>query len=116
MLITHLKKFKLPIYLAVLKRLSSRSQGILSFPFSSYTLSLDIPYSDILIQQLTHMDEMIIEHQGRVYLAKDARMQAEHFKAMYPTLSEWQNIKSKIDPNHLFQSELSQRLEITHDI
>jgi len=112
-LITEFQTLKLPVYLAVLKRLSSLSQGMLSFPLCGYTLSLDIPFSERLLPELTRMDEYIIKHQGRVYLAKDACLKAEHFKAMYPSIAAWQTIKSHADPQQHFQSAQSQRLEIT---
>jgi decaprenylphospho-beta-D-ribofuranose 2-oxidase len=50
---------------------------------------------------------------GRVYLAKDARMQAETFHAMYPRLAEWQKIKSQVDPENRFDSDLARRLRIS---
>ena len=112
-LLQQLQQYKLPVYLAVLKRLSAQSQGLLSFPSTGYTLSLDIPYSKSLINQLQRMDEYILKHGGRIYLAKDAHMQPQHFAAMYPSLTKFQSIKSQFDPNGLMQSALSQRLDIS---
>jgi decaprenylphospho-beta-D-ribofuranose 2-oxidase len=49
---------------------------------------------------------------GRVYLAKDARMSPEKFRAMYPNLGKWQAAKAVADPGNRFSSSLSRRLEM----
>ena len=114
-LLNTLKSHHFVITLAVLKRLSSLSRGTLSFPTSGYTLSLDIPYRPSLIKVLQNLDDFVIKHQGRIYLAKDAHMTPQHFTAMYPNLKSWHTVKQQFDPKSLLQSALSQRLEITHD-
>jgi decaprenylphospho-beta-D-ribofuranose 2-oxidase len=53
-----------------------------------------------------------LKYGGRVYLAKDARMRAETFHAMYPRLAEWQRIKARVDPETRFESDLSRRLRM----
>ena len=49
---------------------------------------------------------------GRVYLAKDARMKPEIFRAMYPRYQRWQQIKAQVDPQGIFSSDLSRRLQM----
>lgn len=98
-------------FLAVLKRLGPEA-GWLSFPMSGYTLALDIPMKPGLDRFLYQLDELVIEYGGRVYLAKDARLSAEAFRAMYPNFEQWLEVKSKVDPDNYFSSALSQRLEI----
>lgn len=101
-------------FLSVLKRFGPAGQGLLSFPFEGYTLTLDLPVSDReLFPFLDRLDEIVLRHGGRVYLAKDARLSAAAFRAMYPELVAWQRIKSKIDPENCFASDLAHRLEIT---
>ena len=52
-------------------------------------------------------------HQLRLeVLAKDARMKPESFKAMYPRFKEWLEIKQEVDPDWLFSSDLSRRLQM----
>ena len=64
-----------------------------------YTLTLDFPIRDQgLFPFLDRLDDIVLKHGGRVYLAKDARMRAETFRAMYPRFGEWQRIKSRFDP------------------
>jgi decaprenylphospho-beta-D-ribofuranose 2-oxidase len=100
-------------FLAVLKRLGAQSEGLLSFPMPGYTLALDLPIRNKgIFSLLDKLDSIVLQHGGRVYLAKDARLSAESFQAMYPRHEEWLTIKNKIDPAHRFSSSLSRRLNI----
>ena len=100
-------------FLAVLKRLGAKGKGMLSFPMAGYTLALDLPIRDKgLFSLLDKLDKIVLQHGGRVYLAKDARLSAESFQAMYPRHEEWLKIKTEIDPQHRFSSSMSRRLNI----
>jgi len=100
-------------FLAVLKRLGAQGKGMLSFPMAGYTLALDLPIRDKgLFSLLDKLDNIVLQHGGRVYLAKDARLSAESFLTMYPRYDEWLRIKTEIDPKHRFSSSLSRRLNI----
>ena len=100
-------------FLAVLKRLGAAGKGLLSFPMSGYTLALDLPIRDHeLFAVLDGLDEIVLEHGGRVYLAKDARLAAQSFRAMYPRYEAWLRVKNRVDPENRFSSSLSRRLEI----
>lgn len=102
-----------PSFLAVLKRFGAQGSGLLSFPMPGYTLALDLPLQDEgLFRLLNKLDEIVSERGGRVYLAKDARLSARSFRAMYPRYAEWLKIKNAVDPHNRFSSSLSRRLEI----
>lgn len=102
-----------PSFLAVLKRLGAQGSGMLSFPLAGYTLALDLPIRDDgLFALLDGLDEIVLRHGGRVYLAKDARLSAASFRAMYPRYAEWLAVKNAVDPQHCFTSSLSRRLGI----
>ena len=58
------------------------------------------------------LDAVVIEHGGRVYLAKDARMSASSFRQMYPEHQRWLEIKRLVDPDNVFTSDLARRLEL----
>ena len=106
-------KEAIPVFLAVLKRFGETQQGLLSFPMAGYTVALDIPLQDNkLFQQLDLLDEIVLKHAGRVYLAKDARLSAENFRKMYPHYPQWLTQKNILDTDHVFSSSLSQRLKI----
>ena len=113
-LLGELSASRRPSFLAVLKRLGAQGAGLLSFPMAGYTLALDLPLRDEgLFMLLNKLDEIVLQHGGRVYLAKDARLSAASFRAMYPRLPEWLNIKNAVDPKNIFTSSLSRRLEIS---
>lgn len=99
-------------FLAVLKRFGPQGPGLLSFPRAGLTLALDIPLRQGLLQFLDEMDRIVIDHGGRVYLAKDARLSAANFRAMYPRWEEFLAAKSEVDPEGRFTSDLARRLEL----
>ena len=98
-------------FLAVLKRFGPQ-EGLLSFPFPGYTLTLDMPVKRGLWEFLDRLDQLLVQYGGRVYLAKDARLSSEAFRIMYPNYPQWLEIKSRVDPHNRFSSEMSERLQI----
>ncbi len=117
-LLQELSGSRRPSFLAVLKRLGAQGRGMLSFPMAGYTLALDLPIRDDgLFALLNKLDEIVLQNGGRVYLAKDARLSAKSFRAMYPRYAEWTRIKKAVDSQNRFSSSLSRRLEIgsTHE-
>jgi len=106
-------ELKCPIFLAVLKRMGNENEGILSFPLKGWTLALDVPTRFPNLEKiLDFLDEKVISASGRVYLAKDSRMNAKSFKQMYPNWENFRSIKQKFDPKNQIQSDLSRRLMI----
>ena len=99
-------------FVTVLKKFGAQD-GLLSFPMPGYTLALDFPVTDGLLEFLDSLDAMVLKRGGRVYLAKDARMSPETFRAMYPNLAKWQAAKAVADPDNRFSSSLSRRLKMT---
>lgn len=100
-------------FLAVLKRFGAEGKGLLSFPMPGFTLALDLPLRDKgVFSLLEKLDHIVLQHGGRVYLAKDARISAESFITMYPRYVEWLKIKQSIDPANRFNSSLARRLNI----
>lgn len=109
--IADLKAARAPAFFAVLKRFGAANDAPLSFPMPGWTLAVDLPAGDASVYALLdRLDERVVDAGGRVYLAKDARMQAELVARMYPRLDEWRSIRSEWDPKGLFQSDLSRRL------
>ncbi len=97
----------------VLKRFGPGNAGMLSFPHEGWTLSVDIA------AEVTHagtvldrIDRWVLDAGGRHYLAKDSRMQPETFRAGYPRLDEWLEVRAQLDPDGVLRSDLARRLEI----
>lgn len=99
-------------FLAVLKRFGPGGSGLLSFPMPGYTLALDLPLRHDTLALLYTLDAIVLDHGGRVYLAKDARLAASSLPRMYPHLDAWREIRAQCDPEGLFVSALGRRLEM----
>ncbi|MDH5784999.1 MAG: FAD-binding oxidoreductase [Chromatiales bacterium] len=112
-LLTTLAESRHPAFLGVLKKMGKTGEGLLSFPLEGYTLALDLPFSgDALLQLLQRFDAIVSNAGGRVYLAKDARLDSEMFRAMYPGVEPFIQSKGVLDPDGRFSSDLSRRLEL----
>jgi decaprenylphospho-beta-D-ribofuranose 2-oxidase len=95
----------------VLKRFGPANAGYLSFPMTGWTLTLDIPTGvHGLGPLLDELDRQVVEAGGRLYFAKDSRMGPALVPMMYPRLDEWRAVCERVDPNGVFQSDLSRRL------
>ncbi len=102
---------QVPVFLAVLKRFGAENGGMLSFPTKGWTLAVDIPAGvEGVSEILDVMDERVVGEGGRIYLAKDSRMNPRHLASMYPRLSEFRTVRDEVDPSRRFVSNLSQRL------
>lgn len=100
-------------FVSVLKYFGDANPGPMSFPGPGWTLAVDVP-TDIrgLAELLHQLDERVLEVGGRLYLAKDSRMRAEHVPLMYPRLDEWREVRDSLDPDRRLTSDLARRLDL----
>lgn len=97
-------------FLAVIKLLGHQRRGLISFPRRGFTLALDFPMRPGLFKLLDTLDAAVLDHGGRLYLAKDARMSAAVFRAGYPGADAFAAIRRRYDPDGKFTSLQAQRI------
>lgn len=97
-------------FLSVLKLLGPANNNLLSFPMEGYTFALDFKSHPRLPALLKKLDQVVMEHGGRVYLCKDAYLTADDFKTMYPRWQEFKTLRENIGAQRVFHSLQSQRL------
>jgi FAD/FMN-containing dehydrogenase len=98
-------------FVTVFKDCGEEGEGMLSFPKKGTTLALDIPIRTIaetatLVREL---NAYVLDHGGRVYLAKDAFTTADEFRRMYPRYPEFVAVRDRVDPERRLGSAQSER-------
>lgn len=99
-------------FLNVFKLFGEGNQAPLSFPMAGWNIAVDFPIVPGLGAFVDSLDARVLEFGGRLYTAKDSRVSAETFHAMYPHIDEWLATRRKIDPHDVFASDMSRRLEL----
>ena len=99
-------------FLAVLKRFGPGNPGPLSFPIPGWTLALDIPATvPGLARLLDSLDELVADARrpcvpGQGFPAA----QPELLPVMYPDLARFAELRARVDPTGVLQSDLQRRL------
>lgn len=99
-------------FLTVFKLLGPANDNYLSFPLEGYTLALDFKIEPKLFGLLDELDRIVLDHGGRIYLAKDVRMDRTTFEAGYPELAKFRAIREKYGLKGKLESRQSLRLGI----
>ena len=98
-------------FVTVLKDCGGAARGPLSFPQPGTSIALDIPGRvEQRVKLVTELNDFVIGHGGRIYLAKDAHTTPEQFRQMYPRFTEWNAVRRKWDPDGRLMSAQSVRL------
>lgn len=96
-------------FLAVLKY-HRDGKGSMTFSKQGYSLALDFPNTPAVRDLLPQLDRWVAAQRGRVYLAKDALLSEDYFRAMYPEAESWRELVREIDPGSRFVSRMAERL------
>lgn len=98
-------------FLAVLKRMGPQNSRF-SFPMEGYTLALDFPVNARTLKLMDQLDAITLEHRGRFYLAKDARMSANTLRRSDPRVDAFLKMRKDNNRQRAFTSAQSERLEL----
>jgi decaprenylphospho-beta-D-ribofuranose 2-oxidase len=98
-------------FLAVLKRMGAQKSKV-SFPMSGYTLSLDFPANQNTLALLDKLDTITLAHEGRFYLAKDARMSAQTLHTSDKRMGQFRQYRKSEKLDRAFASAQSERLNL----
>ncbi len=99
-------------FLNVFKLFGEGNAAPLSYPMAGWNVCVDFPIKAGLEKLLSGLDARILEFGGRLYTAKDSRVDAATFHAMYPELDSWVATRRRIDPDGVFASDMARRLEL----
>jgi decaprenylphospho-beta-D-ribofuranose 2-oxidase len=87
---------------------------MISFAAEGCAISLDFPLRGRepaeFEKAMRQLFEYAAERGGKVNLAKDAHLPRDLFRTMYPRCGEFWSLKQRLDPNHLFMSDIARRL------
>lgn len=111
-ILTKIAEAGLGSFLAVLKLFGSENSNYLSFPMEGYTLALDFKIQKRLFPFLDELDHIVLDHGGRLYLAKDVRMSREVFRRSYPRWEQFVQVREQYNLLEKFNSMQSNRLGI----
>ena len=74
------------------------------------TLAADLPRTTASVEVVRKLNFECAENGGRVYLAKDALLDAGVFRRMYPAYEEFLQLLSTIDPQGIMGGLMARRL------
>lgn len=97
---------------AVLQKFGAENENYLSFPLEGFSLSVDFKIQAGLFALLDRLDQIVLQHGGRFYLAKDARVRKAVFEAGYPRLEMFRALRKTYQVTDKLQSLQSVRLEL----
>tara|TARA_Y100000294_G_scaffold11585_1_gene10571 strand:- start:31 stop:1356 length:1326 start_codon:yes stop_codon:yes gene_type:complete len=87
-----------------------KSMGLISFPIDGFTLAIDFAHNQKVFYLLDRLDEIVVSCGGRVYLAKDIRLNSRNFRMMYSdSLEQWNSVREKYNVKNKFSSSMFKR-------
>lgn len=97
--------------LAVLKLFTQAGPGLLSFCRPGFTLAIDFLNNSSAQNAIKAMNQLICQHKGRVYLAKDLLLTPDEYQQMYEPHQQFKQVLSTY--HCTMNSALAARIGIT---
>ncbi|CCQ75461.1 FAD-binding oxidoreductase [Magnetospira sp. QH-2] len=111
--LTAIQSFKAGSFLTIIKRFGKGNPAPMSFPIEGVTFSIQVLANNPGVREmLDDFDALTAKAGGRVYLAKDSRLVPELIDEMYPRRRQWAETLDQFDPRHIFESNMSRRLNL----
>jgi decaprenylphospho-beta-D-ribofuranose 2-oxidase len=98
-------------FLAVLKRFGEQNSAF-SFPMAGFTLALDFPINSHSLALLDELDRIVIDHEGRFYLAKDSRLSADALRRSDKRVEAFCEMRRRQNLSAAFASAQAERLQL----
>lgn len=105
------KRGAAPIVLASGKSFAGDS-SLLRFAGAGTCFSINAPRTRESPRLLDDLNRLVVEMNGRPNIIKDSTLRRNTVEACYPQYGKFRDFVRQWDPQRLFQSELSQRLEL----
>lgn len=106
-----IKSYKIYPYLVVLKRLKTAKNRVFSFVREGFTLAMDFPVNDRVLNMLNKFDDVIQKYNCLIYMAKDARLSKDVFWYIYKDqIQNLISLKAKYDKEFKLKSNMFERL------
>ena len=100
-----------PIVLASGKSFAADSR-LLRFTGAGTCFAVNVPRTPESGRLLDDLNSLVVEMKGRPNVIKDSTLRRRTVAACYPEYGKFRELLRQWDPQRLFQSELSQRLEL----
>lgn len=100
-------------FLNVFKLFGPGNQAPLSFPMEGWNICVDFPINPRLNAFVSDLDRKVMAMGGRLYTAKDSRVDAGTFHQMYPEIDQWIDVRRSVDPDGVFMTDMGRRLELS---
>lgn len=98
-------------FLCVIKDCGPEGEGMLSFPKKGVSVAIDMPLRRHTQEIVDALNRFIVDHGGRIYLAKDLLTRRADFEAMEGSrLLRFKEARRRWDPQYSIRSRLSARL------
>jgi decaprenylphospho-beta-D-ribofuranose 2-oxidase len=98
----------------LIMRVHRQDDYLISFAGDGYSLNFELHPKKRHVERMNRfVDELVesvIRVGGKVHLAKDMVLKRDQFQRLFPKYREFLEIKERIDPEELFQSDMYRRL------
>lgn len=98
----------------LIMRVHRQDDYLISFAEDGYSLNFEFHPNRRHVERMNRfvddLVESVIRFGGRVHLAKDMVLTRDQFRSLFPKYGEFLEIKQRVDPDELFQSDMYRRL------